>query len=212
MRPSILPFEWLLAHARTLSRRRIMGWAAALPWIAACRSQKDTPGVASETRTDAGARPVAGRVLAAREWKTLDALVSRILPSDDGPGAREAGVVAFIDRQLSSPPLAVLAPVVVELAKRIDLHAEKVHGRAYADLPHADQDAILTKLSRAELSLSLPERPLYEALHSLTLEGFLSDPNHGGNLEQVGWKYVRFAEPVLREPGAPHHHSLPIVR
>jgi gluconate 2-dehydrogenase gamma chain len=210
MRPSLLPFEWLLAHARVLSRRRVMGWAASLPWLTACRSRNDAPAAAVETKS--GARPTAGRVFAAREWKTLDAIVSRILPSDDGPGAREAGVVAFIDRQLSSPPLSVLAPVVVELTKRIDLHAQKLHGRAYADLPHAEQDAILTKLSRAELALSLPERPLFDALHNLTLEGFLSDPNHGGNADQVGWKYVRFAEPTLRERGAPHHHPLPVVR
>jgi hypothetical protein len=212
MRPSLLPFEWLLAHARTLSRRRVMGWAAALPWLAACRSRNDAPAVAVDTKSDAGARPTAGRVFAAREWKTVDAIVSRILPSDDGPGAREAGVVGFIDRQLSAPPLSVIAPAVVELAKRIDLHAQKLHGRAYADLSHTEQDAILTKLSRAELSISLPERPLFDALHNLTLEGFLSDPNHGGNLDQVGWKYVRFAEPTLREPDAPHHHPLPIVR
>jgi gluconate 2-dehydrogenase gamma chain len=211
MNPALLPFEWLLAHARVLSRRRLIGWAATLPLVSACRSRKE-PAAGTGDAGEAGARMAAGRVLGPREWKTIDAIVQRILPSDDGPGAREAGVIAFIDRQLASPPLSPLAPVVVELAKQIELHAQKAHGRAYTELSAADQDAMVAKLSRAELSLSLPERPLYDALHSLTLEGFLSDPNHGGNADQVGWKYVDFAEPTLREPGAPHRHShLPVA-
>jgi gluconate 2-dehydrogenase gamma chain len=186
---------------------------ATLPLVSACRSRRAPAEATGEKDAARSAGAASGRVLGVREWKTLDALASRILPSDDGPGAREAGVVGFIDRQLASGTLSSLAPVVVELARRIDLHAQKLHGRSYVDLPVSDQDAILSKLSRAELSTSLPERPLYDALHSLTLEGFLSDPNHGGNVDQVGWKYVRFAEPTLREPGAPHRHpSLPIVR
>jgi len=209
--PTFLPFEWLLAHARALSRRRLIGWAATLPLVSACRSRKE-PATTGE-KGEGGARATAGRVLAAREWKTIDAVVSRILPSDEGPGAREAGIIAFIDRQLAVPPLSPIAPAVVELARRIELHAEKVHGRSFADLAAADQDAIVGKLSRAELALGLPERPLFDALHTLTLEGFLSDPHHGGNADQVGWKYVDFAEPTLREPGAPHRHpSLPVVR
>jgi gluconate 2-dehydrogenase gamma chain len=209
MHPALLPFEWLLAHARLLSRRRLIGWAAALPVVSACRSRQ-APG---EKDASPVARAATGRVLGPREWKTLDAVVARILPSDDGPGAREAGVVGFIDRQLASGPLAPLAPVVVELARRIELHARKAHGRSYDELSAAEQDAIVGKLSRAELSTSLPERQLYEALHGLTLEGFLSDPNHGGNVDQVGWKFVDFAEPTLREPGAPHRHPpLPVVR
>ena len=211
MNPALAPFEKLLADARRLSRRRLVGWAAALPLVS-CRPKGDS------ALSDAG-RPAArekkkeGRVFGAREWRTIEAITSRILPSDDGPGAHEAQVVAFIDAELAAPPLAPLAPAVVALAKAVELHAQKAHGRSYAELDAPLQDAIVAKLRGAELGLSLPQRELYEALHTLTLEGFLSDPNHGGNADQVGWKYIRFAEPTLREPGAPHdHHSLPIVR
>jgi hypothetical protein len=216
MLPTPLAFEWLLANARELSRRRLIGWAATLPLASAaggCRSRSKAGEARGDAAIGASARRASGRVLGAREWTTIEAIASRILPSDDGPGAREAGVVGFIDRQLESRELAPLAPLVIELAKRVDERARKVHGRSYAELPAGDQDAIVTKLSLGELSLALPERQLYEALHTLTLEGFLSDPNHGGNVDQVGWKYVGFAEPTLREPGASHHHpSLPIGR
>src|SRR5438105_11998696 len=36
------------------------------------------------------------------EAAEIDAITSRIIPSDDTPGAHEAGVVVFIDRALST--------------------------------------------------------------------------------------------------------------
>jgi gluconate 2-dehydrogenase gamma chain len=36
-----------------------------------------------------------------REWNTVDAATARIIPTDRDPGAREAGVVRFLDRFLS---------------------------------------------------------------------------------------------------------------
>src|ERR1041385_9018724 len=38
----------------------------------------------------------------AEEAKEIDAITSRIIPTDDSPGAHEAGVVYFIDRGLST--------------------------------------------------------------------------------------------------------------
>src|SRR3984893_374349 len=44
------------------------------------------------------------RFFTAAEARTVEAACSRIFPSDDsGPGAKEAGVVIFIDRQLAGP-------------------------------------------------------------------------------------------------------------
>jgi hypothetical protein len=212
--PALAPFERLLVQARKFTRRRLVGWATALPFVAACRSKKEPPEPsAARTVLDGGAPPPKGRVLGAREWKTIEAMAARILPSDDGPGAREAGVIAFIDRQLAEPPLSTLAPMFIDLAKSIERLAHELHRRSYADLAPVEQDAMIEKLSRAELSLSLPQAQLYEVLHTLTLEGFLSDPIHGGNAEQVGWKYIAFPEPTLRERGGAHrHHPLPVVR
>ncbi len=214
MNPALAPFQRLLVEARQFTRRRLIEWAAVVPLVSACRSKKEPPEPSgSRSALEGGAVLSKARILGAREWKTIEAMAARILPSDDGPGAREAGVIGFIDRQLAEPPLSTLGPIFIELAKRIELVSQKLHHRSYVDVSPADQDALIAKLSRAELSLSLPEAQLYEALHTLTLEGFLSDPNHGGNADQVGWKYVAFPEPTLREPGAAHrHHPLPIVR
>ncbi len=45
-----------------------------------------------------------------REWAFINAAVARLIPADElGPGAKEAGVPEFIDRQLNTP-YATLAP------------------------------------------------------------------------------------------------------
>lgn len=61
-----------------------------IPWIAgASPSPRDFDGA---------------HFLTADERRCVDALVGRLIPSDDpGPGAREAGVVDFIDNQLAGP-------------------------------------------------------------------------------------------------------------
>ena len=50
---------------------------------------------------------------------------------------------------------------------------------------------------------SYPQREVFLALHALTLEGFLSDPVHGGNANQAGWRAIRFAAPE-RHPHGQH--------
>jgi gluconate 2-dehydrogenase gamma chain len=39
--------------------------------------------------------------LDAHQWATLDAAMARIIPTDDTPGAREAGTIVWLDRYLS---------------------------------------------------------------------------------------------------------------
>ncbi|MBA0087885.1 MAG: gluconate 2-dehydrogenase subunit 3 family protein, partial [Acidobacteria bacterium Pan2503] len=48
------------------------------------------------------AAPAKFEFFAAEEAKEIDAITSRIIPSDETPGAHEAGVVYFIDRGLTT--------------------------------------------------------------------------------------------------------------
>jgi gluconate 2-dehydrogenase gamma chain len=209
MQPNLGHFSPLLAWMGSISRRRVLSWAVV--GIAAsgagCRS-RDREGLA-----EAGAPRSPGHVLGAGEWETLAALVARILPSDDGPGAREANVVGFVDAQLATKELAPVAPVILEAARRLETIARDRFARSFAALEVAEQDSLAHAMSRGELfAPPFPGREVFAALHTLTLEGFLSDPLHGGNAGQIGWHYVDFAEPTLRTPGGAHHHPLPVVK
>ncbi len=176
----------------SLSRRDLLAFAAL---TAASRALSAPATRAGEARP--GADPAAPDAR-----RTLEAACARILPSDDGPGAREAQVIRFIERQLDGP-LRRLRPALEQGALLLDKWSQKRFERSFAQLESAQQDEILGQLSRAEIPVkSFPQAELFRALHTLTLEGFLSDPFHGGNDREAGWRAVGFAAPGLRHA---HH-------
>ena len=133
----------------------------------------------------------------------LDAAAARILPSDDGPGAKEARVGRFIERQLAEAP--ALRPAFDQLARLLDLWSQKSFASSFTALPPAHQDAVLDQLARGQIPVrGFPQQAMFRGLHTLTLEGFLSDPVHGGNDSEVGWRAIGFAAPHLRKPGGHH--------
>ena len=71
-------------------------------------------GVAASATAQAASAPSAGgnatssdwkpQFFNDREWLFINAAVARLIPADElGPGAKEAGVPEFIDRQLNTP-------------------------------------------------------------------------------------------------------------
>ncbi|MGE0309237.1 MAG: gluconate 2-dehydrogenase subunit 3 family protein [Acidimicrobiia bacterium] len=110
------------------------------------------------------------------EWRTIEAATARIIPTDRDPGAREAGVVRFIDRYLSGTdyiyaaadgggflrmegPVAAaweehvarLQTVYREGVRDLDRRSQERHGADFADLDEDRQDEILVELSGAPL-------------------------------------------------------------
>jgi len=167
-----------------LGRRGLLGWAALAALSRKLRAQ-DAP-------TDTSA--------------VLEAAAARILPSDDGPGAREAKVGRFIDRQLAAMP--ALRPAFDQLARLLDLWSQKSFAKKFTALAPGDQDAALSQLARGQIPVrGFPQEAMFRALHALTLEGFLSDPVHGGNDGEVGWRAIGFSTPHLRKPGDEDHHG-----
>lgn len=201
-----------LARRRLLDRRTWLALVGVATSSLACRS-RSSPG--TPTTHDAGVDATAVdayAVLSAAEAVAIEALTARILPSDDGPGAREAKVVRFVDRQLQTPEMSPLAPAVQTIARLLD----RIDGRPFAALPLARQDELAQSLSQGGIAIDppFPQREVFRLLHMLTLEGFLSDPIHGGNDGMVGWRSIGFAAPTLRAKGAVDAHQhvhLPVV-
>jgi gluconate 2-dehydrogenase gamma chain len=131
--------------------------------------------------------------------RELDALTSRLIPTDDTPGAHEAGVVYFIDRALktfASEAAPSYQAGLVEIQKRT---REIVPGVSrFSDASVEQQDKILTELFAAaekhEENRRLNPDPMpsnfLETLRVHTIFGFLVDPEGGGNLDYAGWKAI----------------------
>lgn len=151
------------------------------------------------------ARKVGAQQLPTDTIAVLEAAAFRILPSDDGPGAKEAKVGRFIERQLEKLP--AIRPAFDQLARLLDLWARKAFSKPFAALQASNQDLILGQLARGKIPVrGLPQEALFRGLHTMTLEGFLSDPVHGGNDGEVGWRSIGFHAPHLRRPGGRHGH------
>jgi gluconate 2-dehydrogenase gamma chain len=192
---------------RPLSRRELLELIAVIALSPACKSErKPAPTAGSASSTPQTPSPLnAPTALDAAAYRTLEAAAARILPAADGlPGASEAKVIDFIDRQLAIAPLTKVAPAMIALARALDDAARKRKVSELAQLPAPQQDALLEAVSQGTLGSTLPERELFRLLHGLVLEGYLCDPHHGGNRDQIAWKAIGFAEPTLRTRSAPH--------
>ncbi|MFC7705144.1 gluconate 2-dehydrogenase subunit 3 family protein [Plastorhodobacter daqingensis] len=156
--------------------------------------------------------------LTAAERRALDAITARLIPGDaDSPGAREAGVVTFIDRQLAGfygraqhwymqgPFPEALETQGYQYDRtpaqliRTGLEALGAHTRTtyqgadFADLTPEQQDEILHALEEGEILFpGMSSKGFFEFVHEMTIEGFFCDPVYGGNQGMVGWQLVGF--------------------
>lgn len=135
-----------------------------------------------------------------RRRTVLEAVCARILPSDAEPGATEAGCAEFIDRQLGLPHFDALRAQAERGLERLDDLAAKRHGRGFAQVTAAEQDELLRAFQRP--ARGLPGAHVFSLLLTLTLEGFLCDPRHGGNRGGVGWTFVGYRDCFYHGRGA----------
>ena len=146
----------------------------------------------------------------------IESAVARLIPADTKwPGALEAGVPNYIDKQLagawgagerlyrSGPwrpgtptqgyqlpftPAELFRTALAGIAK--DLASA---GTPFSSMNSEQQDAYLRRLESGEKDLGgVPAEVFFEHLWQCTLEGFFSDPVYGGNRDMTAWRMVGF--------------------
>jgi hypothetical protein len=132
----------------------------------------------------------AARVLTEHQRMTLEAAACRVLPSSDGPGAREAEAVAFIEWMIRQPCFDRRWPSFVVGLQLLDAAASSQHGVSFHACPAAAQDALLTGLTTVPHATV---RWFFAMLVRLTVAGFLSPPGYPGNRDGVGWQCMGYA-------------------
>jgi gluconate 2-dehydrogenase gamma chain len=134
---------------------------------------------------------------------TVAAAMARIIPTDDQPGAREAGTIDFLDRYLSGldhisakpdgsgfekldgwraqawqQRLDILRDKYATGVQELDRRGNARFGADYADLTGEQQDQVLTELEKG------------------SRQAFYADPIYGGNRNRVGWDLIGFPGPA----------------
>jgi gluconate 2-dehydrogenase gamma chain len=135
--------------------------------------------------------------LTAAEADTLEAIVARLIPSDEnGPGATEARAAHYIDRALTGP-LRTSRDAYAAGLTAIDAYAMSSKGATFAKLSPANQDAVLIDMEKNVATGFVPNAATFFNLVRIhTIQGTFCDPYYGGNANFVGWDLIGF--PGLR--------------
>ncbi len=145
---------------------------------------------AQQAAASGGAAPF--RFFSSEDAAELESIAAQIIPSGETPGAREARVVYFIDRALTSFDSEKQA-VYAQGLKDLPLRTRTLFPAAskFSQLKNAEQIQVLEAIEKTEF---------FEAVRLHTIMGFLANPEYGGNYEQVGWKAIGFEDRMAYEP------------
>lgn len=122
----------------------------------------------------------------------IEAIASQIIPGGDSPGAREAGVIYFIDRALST--------FAADQREAYRTGMAGVQEKRKALFPASTSIAGLTAEQQIELVRSIEKTEFFELLRTHTVLGFLGNPSYGGNRGKAGWKLIGFDDRMVFEP------------
>lgn len=170
----------------------------------------------SRVHAQTGTIKIPLRFFTEEEALTIAAAAARIFPSDEsGPGANEAGVVLYIDRQLASaygrdyyrytqPPFEPGVPEQgwqgKETPRELYRASLAALGRFHL-LTLAEQDARLKQIEHT---------PFFSLFRTHTIEGMFCDPMHGGNHDLIGWQLLGFPGPQMNYfEDVDHHYGEP---
>lgn len=157
----------------------VLGWtalAAHIPALAACADEA--------ARIAAGELPPELRTFTRAEAVEVEGLTALIVPSDDTPGAREAGSVYFIDRALAG----YFEAMADSFRSGLEALSRQL-ARAYPGV------ASINELENAEAVAFLrgvEDTSFFRTCRDLTVMGMFANPEYGGNRERSGWRTIGF--------------------
>jgi hypothetical protein len=159
------------ARMSKVSRRAAL---KALGTTAALLPALSQDGLLAFARLQAGSGASTPKVLSAPDFRTLEALVEAIIPTDErSPGAREARVADYIDLLLSESDdeltlqwMGGLAALDREAVSRFDL--------PFARLDAGQVDAVLADISKNELDPGTPLEHFFVMTKQATVRGYYS--------------------------------------
>ena len=143
------------------------------------------------------------RFFTREEALDITAAAAQIFPSDDsGPGANEAGVVIYIDRQLAGPygrgrnryvhpPFETGSP---EQGYQGPHSPAEIYREGLKEIAGLRAKSALEQRS---IMSGIDHTLFFQLLRTHTIEGMFCDPIHGGNRDMIGWQLIGFPGPRM---------------
>ncbi|MBI4893121.1 MAG: gluconate 2-dehydrogenase subunit 3 family protein [Acidobacteria bacterium] len=132
------------------------------------------------------------RFFTADEAAILDAWLDVLIPGDQDPGARQAGVVHYIDLQLTRK-FRKLQPAYRSAIAALGRLAVQRGAPSYESLSFEARTAIATQMEQGALDKSLfPDggKTAFNMVLDHAMQGFYGSPRHGGNQDYSSWRMI----------------------
>jgi gluconate 2-dehydrogenase gamma chain len=156
-------------------------------------------------------------ILTPQEAAFFSAAADTIVPKDElSPSGTECGIPTFIDRQLASawgggdrmyragphvkgtPEQGYQLPLTphqffVAGVQAANAWSEKTYGKSFDRLDQAQRNEALTAMQEGKAEFDdFGSRQFFNALLTINMEGFFSDPIYGGNRNKASWRMLGF--------------------
>jgi hypothetical protein len=170
---------------QSLSRREM---------IAATAAALAAPLLPATTPTAPSPVALSGKFLTAPELALLDELTELIIPTDDhSPGARAAGVAAYIDGRLAESLEPEWQAAWRSGLQAVDGLSRELNGQPFLQATPDQRLAVLTRMAAGERAPNTPPEHFFTELKRWTVKGYYTskigirlDQEYKGNVYQQG--------------------------
>ena len=131
------------------------------------------------------------KVFTVSQAAMVGAIAEQFVPADDYPGAKEAGVVGFIDGILAGPVGKFYQGQYESGLRAVDAVSQERFSSRFVSLDSGQQASILLALESGKGIDSAAHR-FSGLILEHTFEGYYGDPEHGGNHNGASWKMIGF--------------------
>jgi gluconate 2-dehydrogenase gamma chain len=114
----------------------------------------------------------------------VESVAAQIIPTDETPGAREAGCLYFIDRALTTFDREQ-QPVYTQGLETLQAKTREL-------VPNAGKFSGLTAAQQIQVLKAIETTPFFAQIRLHTITGFVANPEYGGNQDKVGWNLIGF--------------------
>lgn len=140
------------------------------------------------------------RCFSTPESTCLDAICEQLIPTDEFLGAKDAGVVNYIDKLLYQR-FPELKAAYTNGIQSLEQYCTETFGKSFAGLTSDEQHHILRQMERNELPETYwkdaSQRSFFDMVLRNTMQGYYGSPRHGGNKDYVSYRMMRLDYPLL---------------
>lgn len=188
-----------------ISRRQLLLYSSAAMMTYATDSQRALAGTQHEHAGSAGAFVFKKlQYFTEQDAAEIESIAALIIPTDETPGAREAGVIHFIDAALAT------FDQDKQSIYRDGLH--QIHKELANIAPNLQHVADLTPEQQLRFMERIADSDFFGVIRTHTVMGFLGMQARGGNKDNVGWKLIGFEDKYAFQPPFGYYDSDPALK